>query len=495
MNFPISRLGLGSEWAGTPGTGFVKRSNVNDATVLIVDDEPVVRLGLGERLRLDGFAVQEAADLAAARRRLRGPAPSLVLLDVQFPDGSGLELLPEVRQEWPDTPVVMMTAHGSLEGAVEAMRLGALNYLQKPLHEDALRIALQHAVQVGSLLRQAGDRRRRNTERFGLEGIVARSPAMRRAVAQARKVAESPASTVLLLGESGTGKGLMARGIHCASGRADQPFLTVTCSAIPEPLLEAEMMGHEKGAFTDAKARRRGVFEAAHGGTVFLDEIGDMPPALQAKLLGLLEDRAFYRVGGTELVRVDVRIIAATHRDLDEQVHAGRFREDLLYRLRVVPIVIPPLRERAADVEGLALAFVERFNREFGRSVAGIDAEGVRMLQGHSWPGNVRELRNVLERAMLFAEGSSLTAEDFLVAPGYRPRTAAATPVAAAPENAGTVLLPTEGLRIEDVEESLVRQAMQRASGNKSRAAKLLGLSRDQIRYRLDKFADRADTR
>ncbi|MHC4339266.1 MAG: sigma-54-dependent transcriptional regulator [Planctomycetota bacterium] len=454
--------------------------------ILIIDDEPALRLGLSETLRAERYDAEEVDSCAATRERLRGPAPSLVLLDLQLTDGSGVELLPGLRQAWPDAPVVMMTAHASVDAAVLAMQRGAYTFLQKPLNTDELLVVLRQALEASRLRRQIEDRRRRKSEQFGFERIVARSGAMKKVLAQSRTVARSPASTVLLLGESGTGKGLIARAIHYASDRASNPFLTVTCSAIPEPLLEAELLGHEKGAFTDAKARRRGVFEAADGGTVFLDEIGDMPLSLQAKLLGVLEDRTFTRIGSTDSIHVDVRIIAATHRDLDRHVAEGRFREDLLYRLRVVPIVIPPLRERMADIGPLAETFIRRFNTEFGRNVGKLAPEAEEMLKTHPWPGSVRELRNVIERAMLFAESEELRAGDLLLDAGYRPR-APSVPAASA-KGGNPFVLPPDGLRLDDLENQLVRQAMERAGGNKSRAAKILGISRDQIRYRLEKM-------
>ncbi|MHC4490745.1 MAG: sigma-54-dependent transcriptional regulator [Planctomycetota bacterium] len=455
--------------------------------LLIVDDDPALRLGLGASLQTEGYRVQEADSLAAARARLRLAPPAAVLLDLQLTDGTGLELLPALKESWPDVPVVMMTAHGSIDSAVLAMQRGAYTYLQKPLHTEELFVVLRQAMETGRLRRQAADRRRRKRDAFSFDRIIARSSAMRKVLDQAGKVAESPASTVLLLGESGTGKGMVARAIHYASDRAGEPFQNVTCSAIPEPLLEAELLGHEKGAFTDAKARRRGVFEAADGGTVFLDEIGDMPLSLQAKLLGVLEDRSFSRIGSTETIRVDVRIIAATHRDLDRHVAEGRFCEDLLYRLRVVPIVIPSLRERLADVLPLAESFVQRFNREFSRDVERLTRDAEETLKSYAWPGNVRELRNVVERAMLFAQGRELAAADLLLDPGYRPR-GPVVPTPAAPRGSDPFVLPAEGIRLDELEDQLVRQAMERAAGNKSRAAKILGISRDQIRYRLDKM-------
>jgi len=454
--------------------------------ILVIDDEPALRLALSETLGVEGYPTEDAPSLAAARARMKGKMPTAVLLDLQLSDGSGLDLIPELRDVWPEVPVIMMTAHASVDTAVEAMQRGAYSYLQKPLHTEELLIVLRKALETSRLHRQVEDRRRRKSRQFGFNRIVAVSSAMKKVLQQAQTVATSPASTVLLLGESGTGKGVIARAIHYASARGSFPFLTVTCSAIPEPLLEAELLGHEKGAFTDAKSKRRGIFEAADGGTVLLDEIGDMPLTLQAKLLGVLEDRAFSRIGSTDTVHVDLRIIAATHRDLDRHVAESRFREDLLYRLRVVPLVIPPLRERTADIMPLADSFIQHFNREFGRNVQSLTPEASERLRAHSWPGNVRELRNVIERAMLFVSGEELTKGDLLLEAGYRPRSAEAPQ----PRETGRspFVLPPEGVSLEELEDELVRQAMERAGGNKSRAAKSLGISRDQIRYRLEKL-------
>ena len=463
-------------------------AKVRNPSLLIVDDDPALRLGLGETLRLAGYRVDEAESLSTAREWLRRPPPAAVLLDLQLSDGLGLDLLPQLRESWPDVPVIMMTAHGSIDSAVKAMQEGAYTYLQKPLHTEELRLVVGQAIENSRLRWQAEDRRRRRSEEFSFDRIIARSSAMKKVLDQAGKVAESPASTVLLLGESGTGKGLVARAIHYASDRSAFPFLTVTCSAIPEPLLEAELLGHEKGAFTDAKARRRGVFEAADGGTVFLDEIGDMPLSLQAKLLGVLEDRSFSRIGSTETIQVDVRIIAATHRDLDRHVAEGRFREDLLYRLRVVPIVIAPLRERTGDIVPLAESFVQRFNREFGRDVEGFTHEAEDVLKSHSWPGNVRELRNVVERALLFTRHKRLEPTDLMLDPGYKPRPVTMSTTTS--QSSEPFVLPAEGVKLDELENELVRQAMERAGGNKSRAAKILGISRDQIRYRLEKMGE-----
>jgi len=454
-------------------------------SVLLVEDEPLVRNTVVELLSGEGYMTSEAGSLAVARGMLRQPAPDLVLIDLQLPDGNGLDLIPEIRKSWPDTTVIVMTGHGSVENAVEAMRRGAHNFVQKPMHPDELSLILRQTMKTSRLVRRAEDQRQRESERCGFDALIAESTAMKRVVEKARIFAESPAGTVLLLGESGTGKGMVASAIHYASPRGAHPFLKVICSAIPEALLEAEMMGHERGAFTDAKSRRRGVFESADGGTVFLDEIGDMPLSLQAKLLGIIEDRSFSRVGGTSRIHVDVRLIAATHRDLDRAIERGRFREDLLYRLKVVPIVLPSLRERPEDILPMAMHFLSEFNREFGRHTEGFEKDALKFLQEHAWRGNVRELRNVIERAMLFSNAKTLSRDDLVLDTGYRPRRAAyeTTPVPS-----GKFILPSTGIRLDEFEQDLVRQAINLADGNQSRAAALLGISRDQVRYRMEKM-------
>ena len=458
-------------------------------TALLVDDDASIRGLIRAEFADQSIGVEEAEDCRGARRRLAGEPTSIVFLDLQLPDGSGLDLIPEFRAAWPDTPVVLITGYGSVESAVEAMHRGAFTYLEKPFREGELTAVLRNALDTGRLQRQRSDRRARNAEDFGFNGICHDSPAMADVVERARATAASPASTILLLGESGTGKGLLARAIHAESDRAAEPFLTVTCSAIPEALLEAKLFGHERGAFTDAKESRKGVFEAADGGTVFLDEVGDMPLALQAKLLGVLEDRMFTRVGSNDEHAANVRIIAATHRNLEALASRGEFREDLLYRLNVVPLVIPPLRDRAEDILPLARGFVERFNGEFARQIRGIDAAGEKKLMAHAWPGNVRELKNVIERAMLFVAGDTLDADLLTLDPGYRPGARDDSGEAPPPaEEPVRFILPDQGIRLDELEADLIRQAMERSDGVKAHAAALLGLTRDQIRTRLKKL-------
>ncbi|MEM8883806.1 MAG: sigma-54 dependent transcriptional regulator [Planctomycetota bacterium] len=448
--------------------------------VLLIEDEPVVRSALRNQLAREGFEVEEADCAARALACAEGEAPTLVLLDLQLPDGHGLDLLPQFRRRWPAVPVIVMTGHGSIEIAVEAMRQGAAYFVEKPIHFSELVVSIQQAVDTGRLREQVAEDQARRSERYAFENIIAESPAMQRVLEQARIVVrESRPTTILVLGESGTGKGMLASAMHYASTRADKPFLKVTCSAIPETLLEAELFGHERGAFTDAKERRRGVFEAADGGTVFLDEIGDMPPALQAKLLGVLEDKSFRRIGSQSPIHVDVRVVAATHRNLNERVEGGLFRQDLYYRLNVVPLTLPPLRERREDILPLARHFIDELNRSLGRRFTGIAPEAEARLLGHSWMGNVRELRNVIERAMLFASSGRLEAADLFLDSGMQ---------ASSVEASHSYTLPPDGINLEKHEQELVRQAMARTGNNQSRAATLLGLSRDQIRYRLEKM-------
>jgi transcriptional regulator with PAS, ATPase and Fis domain len=309
---------------------------------------------------------------------------------------------------------------------------------------------------------------------FGFDAIVGESPAMQQAKALLARIAASPASTVLLTGETGTGKDLAAKAIHYNSDRAARPFVNITASALPEQLLESELFGHERGAFTDARQQKRGLLETGDGGTVFLDEIGEMTPGLQAKLLRFLEEKAFKRVGGLADIRVDVRVIAATNRNLEEEVKAGKFREDLFYRLQVMPVVLPPLRERRGDIPLLAAYYIDRFNREFRKRVRGLSSAATRLVEQYTWPGNVRELRNAIERAMLLTDREWLEPEDFTTL------TRTVTPT--------QFKLPPEGVSLDELERQLLVQALERAGGNQTQAAQLLGINRDQVRYRIEKF-------
>jgi len=444
-------------------------------TVLVVDNEQLIRWSLNDRLAREGYRIVEA-DTARAALERHAEGVDLVLLDYKLPDGDGLSVLKKIKEADPDTLVILLTAYSTVDTAVEAMKAGAYHYANKPFNLDEIALLVEKALETTRLRREVRALRASQARPYSVDRIVGNSQPIAKAKALLQKVAGSPASTVLLTGESGTGKDLAAKVLHYASDRASRPFMNITCSALPEQILESELFGHERGAFTDARAQKRGLLESADGGTVFLDEIGEMAPALQAKLLRFLEEKTFKRVGGVADIRVDVRVIAATNRTLEDEVKKGRFREDLYYRLNVLPIVLPPLRARAEDIPALVHFFVDSFNVEFKKRVRGVSDEAMRRLQTYGWPGNIRELRNVVERAMLLAEGDELTANQF---------TPGGAGVARITEG---VELPAAGIDLEQLERSLVVQALERSGWNQTKAATLLGLNRDQIRYRIEKF-------
>jgi DNA-binding NtrC family response regulator len=397
-----------------------------------------------------------------------------------LPDDNGLNLLARFAEIDPELPVIFMTAHSSVDNAVQAMKAGAYDYVTKPLEIQAIIPRAEKALELTALRREMRRIGMDLKKRYGYASIVGVSPHMTQVLEMIKTVAQSEAETIMLLGESGVGKNLIAQSIHYNSKRANRPFMTVTCTALPEHLLESEMFGHEKGAFTDARHSKKGLCELTDGGSLFLDEIGDMPLGLQAKLLRFLEDRTFRRIGGTIDFQVDVRIIAATNKNLKEAMMAKEFREDLFYRLNVIEIGIPPMRERVEDVPLLAMHFIKHFNKKFHKNVLGLDPSVVDAMRAYLWPGNVREMRNMVERAMILTKNDYLLLEDF-----HQDLRTNTSPEAPSPE---CYRLPEDGINLEHHERDLIRQAIENAGGNQSKAANLLGISRNQLIYRLKKF-------
>src|SRR5690348_13241238 len=388
--------------------------------ILIVDDEKLVRWSLTQKCTEYGYQSVEAATAAEALRLLHSESPDAVLLDVHLPDKSGIEVLETLKESGEMRTVIMMTADPRLEEVKTALRLGAYDFVSKPINFEELDVTLQNALEAGALRSEVETLRGEVRKRTGYHEVIGVSRKITELMKFVQKIAASEASTILIQGESGTGKDLVAKAIHYQSTRKEKPFVAINCSAIPETLMEAELFGHERGAFTDAKAMKKGLFEVADGGTLFLDEIGELSQLLQAKLLRVLEDQVIRRVGGVRDIQVDVRVIAASNRDLERAVREGHFRQDLYYRLAIISIFLPPLRERKEDVPALVDFFVDHYNRKFRKSVQGLQEETRRLLMNYSWPGNVRELKNALERAMLLEDGTLLKPDDlpFAVASG-----------------------------------------------------------------------------
>ena len=449
--------------------------------ILIVDDEKTIRWSLGEALRNIDYEVAEAENGKNALKVFQDDPFDLVILDLKLPDIDGIQVLKKLKETDSEVPVIMMTAYGEIETAVEAIKNGAYDFILKPFQLEKMKVSIANALESSSLKQQLDGIRKKERETYNFKNFLGRSKVMQEVFKKLKKIGESKASTILIQGESGTGKELVARAIHESSNGSNRPFLEINCAALPETLLESELFGHEKGAFTDAKYRKKGLFELAEGGTIFLDEIGEMGITLQSRLLRVIENKTFRRVGGVKDLRVNTRIISATNRDLKQAIKEGKFRNDLYYRLQVIPVYLPPLRERKEDIPLLANHFIAMFNKEFKKNVRSISPEVEKLLQRYSWPGNVRELKNIIERAML------LEAEEELL-PEHLP-----------PEITGSEeeILPHEGpatidelypITLKEMERLVIEKTLNPTGQNKSQAAKILGISRQTLREKVKQY-------
>jgi two-component system, NtrC family, response regulator AtoC len=452
-----------------------------ETKILIVDDEAAIRYALAEALRSWGYEPLQADSVASAKKLFLQEEPGVAVLDIDLPDGSGLDVLTDIKEQQPEAVAIMITGNVNVPNVITALRGGAHDFISKPIRLEELRVTLRNALEIRELRREVQQTRRERSREFSFEQILGESNAMERAKELARRVASSDVPAILLQGETGTGKDLFARAIHYASERANSPYLAINCAALPATLIESELFGYEKGAFTDAKQRKEGLFEQAQGGTIFLDEIGEMELSLQAKLLRVLEEGAFRRVGGLKDLPLDVRIVAASNQNLKKRGEEGSFRLDLYFRLSVIQVDIPPLRDRGDDTLLLAKYYMENANlKRRAKELKGLSRDVARIFKSYHWPGNVRELRNVIERASILEDGeyvsSALLPADMLTAQG-----------GADGGNFGAVKLPAEGVSLEAVEVELARQAVARTGGNLTQAAKLLDISRDQLRYKLRK--------
>jgi DNA-binding NtrC family response regulator len=440
--------------------------------ILVVDDEAHARNTLAALLADEGYTVETAADAFKALGKIDEEAPDLVLTDLQMPGMSGVDLLRKLRERAADLTVVLMTAHGDVQTAVSAMREGAADYLTKPLDMNQLSLVLARELERLQLRREAGQLRARLAERYSFDSILGSAPPMQAVFKMVAQVAASKAS-VLLTGESGTGKELIAAALHQRSPRAQGPFVKLHCAALAETVLESELFGHERGSFTGATGRREGRFAQAHGGTLFLDEIGEISPAIQVKLLRFLQEREFERVGGNETLHVDVRVIAATNRNLKAEVAAGRFREDLFYRLNVINIELPPLRERASDIPLLASHFLRKFAQENGKTIEGFDEDALAAIAGHAWPGNVRELENAIERAVVLCNDARIGLANL--------------PPNVAPARTGEgIHIP--GSTFDQIERHVILKSLEATGGSTAKAAEMLGMSIRKIQYKLHEY-------
>lgn len=449
------------------------------AVVLVVDDEPLQRDILKTILDGAGYEALTAASGEEALKMMERFSPDVVLTDLRMEGMDGIELIESLRHDAPEPTVIIMTAHGTISSVVEAMKKGAFDYLTKPLSKDTLLMTVRRAMERSALVKENVQLHKVLYDRFRVDGIIGRSAKMQEAITIVQKISASPA-TVLIIGESGTGKELIAKAVHYNSPRRAKPFTALNCAAIPENLFESELFGYEPGAFTGASIRKIGLFETSHGGTLFLDEIGDLPPMMQSKLLRVMQDKEIRRLGGKEPIRIDVRFISATNKDLEKELSKKNFREDLYYRLKVVTIELPPLRERKSDIPELAEFFIKKYNQEFGKRIKGIEAAALKALSEYHWPGNIRQLESVIERAILMCDGKTISLTD--IKGELR---------ISQPFDAESFSLPDEGIHFDALEERLLQQAMTKAGGVVAKAAKLLGMSYKTFWYRWEKLAQK----
>ena len=449
-------------------------------TILIVDDEDAIRFSLSETFKEEGYQVLEASTGCECMEIVKGHTPDLVLLDLKLPNSSGADLLKQIKEFNSHIVVIMLTAHGDVTSAVETMRYGAYDYILKPFRIEELKMAIKRGLETLSLLKEVTIYRQQQRVDFDKNYVVGKDPLMLKVYDIIKKVARSKSTSVLVQGESGTGKEFVARAIHYMSSRRENLFIDFNCTALPEPLLESELFGHEKGAFTDAKAQKKGLFELADKGSMFLDEIGDMSYKLQAKLLRALQERSFHRVGGTDKIHVDIRIIASTNKNLKRLLAEGKFREDLYYRLQVVPITLPPLRERKGDILILAKHFIDRFNREFKKNVYKIDPETERLFLSYRWPGNIRELKNVIERAVLLYAEDVLMPEHLMLGDFQRD----VEPEAESREEQ----VGAADVTLEEMEMRYIGKVLDAVGWNKNQASKVLGIDRTTLYTKIKRF-------
>lgn len=454
---------------------------MEQAKILVIDDEKLLRWSLEQNLTKEGYSVVTAEKGAQGLELFSEEQPDITLLDVHLPDVSGINILESIKRENRDAIIIMVTAFGDIQTAVKTIKIGAYDFVEKPFNMDKLKILIAKAVETVTLRKEVSQFRSQLSKKYGLTNIIGRSDGMMKVYDIIRKVSKSDATTIMLQGESGTGKDLVAKVIHYESGRADRPFMDINCTAMPETLIESELFGFEKGAFTDAKQMKKGLFELSDGGTVFLDEIADMKLSTQAKLLKIIENKTFKRIGGVKDISVNLRIVAATNKNLAEEVKKENFREDLFYRLKVIPIFLPSLRERKEDIPVLAKYFIDEFNREFKKNVKGLSKETEAAFLNYSWPGNVRELKNVIERVMI------LENEDYILHE-HLPAELVSFDMKEGEKTVSNIKIPSGGLDIEAVERELIRQALDQVKWNQTKAAKLLNLTRDALRYRMQKF-------